>query len=69
MARERILRRTALGLDENDAPFAGYSTSYATRKAKELGPGPVNLMVSNAMLGAITITEVTENSVTLGFDA
>lgn len=69
LARERILRRTAAGVDANDAPFAPYSAKYALRKAKEVGPGPVNLQLSGGMLGAITIVEVTTNSVTLGFSS
>lgn len=69
LVRERILRRTASGRDANELPFAPYSAAYALRKAKEVGPGSVNLMLSNGMLGAITITEVTKNRVTLGFSS
>lgn len=69
LARERILRRTASGLDQDDAPFHPYSAAYALQKAKELGPGIVNLQVSGGMLGAIVILEITENSVTLGFSS
>jgi len=69
MVRERILRRTAEGRDESDAPFAAYSPKYAQLKAKELGDTGVNLQVSGAMLGAITITAVTDRSVTLGFSS
>lgn len=67
MARERILRRTADGRDQFDAPFAAYSPTYAALKAKELGATGVNLQVSGAMLGTITITNVTDRSVTLGY--
>lgn len=69
LARERILRRTASGLDQNEAPFKPYSPAYDVLKAKELGAGGVNLQVSGAMLNAIVITEITENSVTLGFSS
>src|SRR5262245_20604537 len=69
LARERILRRTAAGRDEHDAAFRPYSPGYAERKAKELGSAGVNLQVSGAMLNAITISEVTDDSVTLAFNA
>lgn len=69
LARERILRRTASGRDEHDAAFKPYSAAYALQKAKELGPGGVNLQVSGAMLNAIVVTKVTEKSVTLEFSS
>jgi hypothetical protein len=69
LARERILRRTAAGLDQHDAAFAPYSPGYALQKAKELGSARVNLQVSGAMLNAIVVTKVTEKSVTLEFSA
>lgn len=68
LARERIYRRTVSGRDQFDAAFAGYSAGYEERKRQELGSAnPVNLQVSGDMLNAMTITEVTENTVTLGF--
>jgi hypothetical protein len=67
MARERIIRRTAQGKDERGQPFQAYSVGYRERKAKELGVGTVNLQVSGAMLNALTIVDVTDRSVTLGF--
>lgn len=69
LARERIIRRTIAGKDENGASFRAYSPEYAERKAKELGGGGVNLQVSGAMLNALTIVDVTDRSVTLGFNA
>lgn len=69
LARERILRRTAAGRDERDQAFRPYSAAYALQKAKELGPGGVNLQVSGAMLNAIVVTKVTEKSVTLEFSS
>lgn len=69
LARERILRRTAAGMDQNDAAFAPYSPGYALTKAKELGSAGVNLQVSGAMLNAIVVTKVTEKSVTLEFSS
>jgi hypothetical protein len=68
LARERIIRRTAAGKDERGQPFRPYSAGYRERKAKELGGGTVNLQVSGAMLNALTIVEVTDRSVTLGFN-
>jgi hypothetical protein len=67
LARERIVRRTIAGLDQDETAFAPYSPGYAMQKAKELGGFGVNLQVSGAMLNAIQITDVTEKSVTLGF--
>lgn len=67
LARERIVRRTLAGTDAAGAPFRRYSPGYAKRKARELGAGPVNLQVSGQMLNAIQITELTDDSVTLGF--
>lgn len=67
LARERIVRRTLAGTDAAGAAFRRYSPGYARRKARELGPGGVNLQVSGDMLNAITITELTDDSVTLGF--
>jgi hypothetical protein len=67
LARERIVRRTIAGRDEDDQSFKPYSAGYAKEKAKELGGGAVNLQVSGAMLNAITITKVTDTSVELGF--
>jgi hypothetical protein len=67
MARERIIRRTAQGKDERGQPFQAYSQGYRERKGRELGVGNVNLQVSGAMLNALTIVDVTDHSVTLGF--
>ena len=69
LARERILRRTASGIDEHDHAFAPYSPGYAQQKGKELGVGGVNLQVSGAMLNAIVVTKVTAKSVTLEFSS
>lgn len=67
LVRERIVRRTLAGLDQDEAAFAPYSAAYALRKATELGAAGVNLQVSGAMLNAIAITDVTSATVTLGF--
>lgn len=55
LARERIIRRTLQGRDEDDAAFAPYSPGYAAQKAKAGASGAVNLMLSGAMLEAITV--------------
>ena len=67
LARERIYRRTIAGVDADNRRFVAYTPGYARIKAAELGPGPVNLQVSGAMLNAMTILETTATSVTIGF--
>lgn len=67
LARETIRRRTARGISADGTPFTPYSPGYAAAKAAQLGSGTVNLTVSGAMLNAIQIVEVTDKSVTLGF--
>jgi hypothetical protein len=68
LARERIVRRTISGRDAKGGSFQPYSPNYAERKAKEgLGGGAVNLQVSGAMLNDLQITEVTDESVKLGW--
>jgi len=69
LARERIIRRTIAGQDENEQRFAPYSAAYAERKGKELGRAGVNLQVSGAMLNAIVVTNVTDTSVSLEFSS
>jgi hypothetical protein len=69
LARERIIRRTISGTDEHGAAFRPYSASYRALKSRELGGGTVNLQVSGAMLNAITIVDLTDDSVTLGFSS
>jgi len=70
LARELIIRRTTSGQDATGASFAPYSAKYAERKAKELGSAdPVNLTVSGGMLRNLQIVDVTENSVTLGWNS
>jgi len=67
LARERIIRRTLGGQDMHSAAFSPYSPGYAKRKAQEVGAGNVNLQLSGAMLNAITIVNVTKNTVSLAF--
>jgi hypothetical protein len=67
LARERILRRTRAGRDMRGQAFQPYSAAYASTKAKELGSARVDLTVSGGMLGHLTIVEVTDDKVVLGW--
>ena len=67
LIRQRILDRTARGVDAEGQPFAPYSEDYAKTKREALGSsGAVDLTVSGEMLRAITI-EATDKSVRLSF--
>lgn len=67
LIRQRILERTARGVDASGQPFQAYSGGYAETKREQLGTGGVvDLMVSGEMQRAITY-EATEKSVTLFF--
>lgn len=68
MAREAIIRRTLAGKDANGAAFQPYSASYAATKAKELGVSNPNLQVSGGMLRNLTIVDLTDTNVTLGWN-
>lgn len=67
LARERIVRRTRQGLAADGAPFEPYSPDYALQKAAALGIARVNLEVSGNMLNHLTIVDLTDTSVTLGW--
>jgi hypothetical protein len=67
LARERIVTRTREGLDANSAPFAPYSEGYAKQKQAALGHANVDLQVSGNMLNHLTIVDVDDDSVTLGW--
>ena len=55
LVRQRIVERTARGVDASGQPFAAYSEGYAKRKREELGAsGSPDLMVSGEMLRNIT---------------
>lgn len=54
MIRQRIVERTARGVDASGRPFAPYSPGYEKRKRDELRTSGVNLTVSGEMLRAIT---------------
>jgi hypothetical protein len=67
MIRQRIVERTARGVDAEGQPFAPYVTEYADAKRKELrSAGTVDLTVSGEMLRAITL-EATDKTVSLFF--
>jgi len=68
LARERILTRTLQGVDASGAPFQAYSEGYAKQKRAALGTDRVNLQVSGRMLNDIQIVDLTESTVTLGWD-
>jgi hypothetical protein len=55
LARERIVRRTLSGRDENDNAFAPYSPEYAKQLAKVGQGSGVDLQLSGAMLNAIQV--------------
>ena len=69
LARERIVRRTRQGIGPDGAPFAPLSPGYAAIKQRELGTSSPDLTVSGRMLNDITITDVTDTSVTLGWNS
>ena len=65
--RQRILERTARGVDASGQAFQSYSPGYAERKQEQLGSsGAVDLMVSGEMLRAITY-EATDRRVVVFF--
>ncbi len=67
LIRQRIVERTARGVDAEGQPFAPYTTAYADAKRDELrSAGGVDLTVSGEMLRAIAI-EATDTSVSLFF--
>jgi hypothetical protein len=68
LARERIIRRTVMGVGPNGTPFHPYSAAYQALKAKETGSAsPVNLQLSGEMLRGIQIV-AEEKKVTLTFN-
>jgi hypothetical protein len=69
LAREQIIRRTRQGIGPDGQPFAPLSPAYAARKMAELGTSSPDLTVSGRMLNDITITDVTDSSVTLGWNS
>jgi hypothetical protein len=69
LARERIIRRTRQGIGPDGTPFAPLSPGYAAIKLRELGTSAPDLTVSGRMLNDITITDVTDSSVTLGWNS
>lgn len=68
LARERIIARTIAGIDADGAAFAPYSPQYAKAKAAALGSAGVNLQVSGNMLNQLQIVNLTDDTVTLGWN-
>lgn len=68
LARERIVRRTLQSMGPNGVPFEPLSIGYAAEKLKHLGTAEPNLQVSGNMLNHMTIVDVTNNTVTLGWE-
>jgi hypothetical protein len=69
LVRERIIRRTRQGIGPDGQAFAPLSPRYAAIKHRELGTSSPDLTVSGRMLNDITITDVTDTSVTLGWNS
>jgi hypothetical protein len=67
LQRERIIKRTISGTDAEGRAFAPYSAAYAELKQRVLGTSRVDLQVSGNMLNQMTITDVTDHTVTLGW--
>lgn len=68
LARERIIRRTLRGESVSGAAFAPYSKGYAETKRAAMGTSQVNLQVSGNMLNQMGIVELTDTTVTLGWN-
>ena len=68
LARERIIRRTRQGLGPDGVPLEPLSPAYAKAKQAALGTSRPDLTVSGNMLNHLTITDVTDSTVTLGWD-
>jgi hypothetical protein len=63
-----IQARTRQGRDTDGRAFPRYSATYAKQKAKALGSaGTVDLTVSGDMLNALTIIDLDDASVTIGW--
>jgi hypothetical protein len=67
LARERIIRRTRQGQGV-EGSFEPYSADYAATKRAALGTAAVNLTVSGNMLNQLVIVDLSETSVTLGWN-
>ena len=68
----KIRERTAVGIDADGMPFTSYSEGYAKAKAAErfgmLGSASaVDLELSGEMLANMSVQDVTDRKVTLGF--
>lgn len=64
----RITARTNMGIGADGQRFAPYSAAYAKQRATNgLGTSRVDLNVSGEMLNAMTVEEVTDTRVVVGF--
>jgi len=66
LIRQRIIERTARGVDAKGRPFAPYSQAYRELKREQLGASGVDLTISGEMLRAMVV-EATEQSVRITF--
>ena len=66
LVRQRILERTARGVDAKGNPFAPSSPEYRDLKREQLGSSGVDLTISGEMLRAMVV-EATESSVRITF--
>lgn len=66
-AIEAIQKRCARGQNINDRPMKPLSAKYRNKKAAIGQPAIRNMMFSGSMLGALTITETSNDRVTVGF--
>lgn len=67
-----IKERTDRNLDINGAKFAAYSPEYvasADFKAAGKSKGDVNLRLTNEMMDSIQVLDISQSSITIGFDA
>jgi hypothetical protein len=69
LVRERIITRTRQARGPDGQAFAPLSPGYAAQKQAALGTSRPDLTVSGRMLNDLTITQVTETSVTLGWNS
>ena len=62
---KQIQLRTENGFDVADKKFTKYSAKWADRKG--VGRGDVDLLLTGSMLGNMILTNVTKNTVTIGW--
>jgi hypothetical protein len=67
LAIQRIWTRTKQGRDVDGRPFAPYADGYEKQRTDAGRPSRPDLQVSGEMLRAMTVTDITPQSVTIGF--